>query len=96
MIKRSVYDQLIFKRSTEDGGQYYIGNKGTYLLLFNLDGTESDRIGKAILNRKYLTALFKSKFKTEFVGDVRNEKKFLIFKQTGHNKITIFWIPKRK
>ena len=96
MAKRKIWDKLEFQRVTEDGARYYQGRNGTYLFIFN---GETERAGKVILNRRFLTGLFRPKFSSKVrrhVGDLRGDKKFLLFDETGPGEITVYWTPKRK
>jgi hypothetical protein len=96
MAKRQIWDRLKFQRQTEDGSEFYRGEKGIYLFMFN---GSTDRAGRVILNRKFLTGLFRPKYSAKvrrYVGDLRGEKKFLLFDETGEGEITVYWTPKRK
>lgn len=90
-VYRTVYDKLKLERVAEDGGQFYNGNKGRYVFIFNLKPNGS--AGKVIRNRQFLTSLFRpkhsEKFQT-FVGDVLAERKYLVFQQTEKDEITIY------
>ena len=97
MRKKIVWDKLKFQRTTPEGGQYFKGERGVYLLLFDPKDQVKNRIGKVILNREYLTGLFKSRLSSEeFLGDLRDKKKFLIFRQTGNGKLIIYSKDKKK
>jgi len=91
---KKVFDILKLEKINPDENKYYLGTKGRYLFIFTKG---SKRIGQVILNRKYLTGLFKpqhsEKYKT-FLGD--DKENFLIFQETEKEKITIYLMKKRK
>jgi hypothetical protein len=95
--KRQIWDTLTPERETAEGGRYFKGSKGTYLFLVN--GSAGGRIGKVMLNRKYLSGLFRSKYSSKtkrLCGDCREENKFLIFDETPGRGIVITWTDKQK
>jgi hypothetical protein len=88
--RRQIWDTLELTRETPEGTKYYKGSKGLYVFLFTENGN-GGRAGRVILNRKYLTGLFRSRYdKTGILlGDAAAENKFLIFEKEGPEKIVI-------
>lgn len=93
--KYKIFDVLRLEKINPDSNRYYNGSRGRYLFIFS---TDKGRIGDCILNRVFLTGLFKPKYPERYplwVGDVKD--KFLAFRQ-GKNPdvITIYQTPKKK
>lgn len=94
--RRPVWDRLTFERETEEKARYYKGSRGTYLFLMNGTGNPC---GRVILNRQYLTALYQPKYSAPFrryVGDLKGERKFLIFDKVKPDQILITWAERKK
>ena len=91
---KKVFDILKLEKINSDGNKYYNGTRGRYLFIFTKG---SKRIGEVILNRVFLTGLFRpkhsEKYKT-FLGD--DKENFLIFQETKKEEITIYSWKKRK
>jgi hypothetical protein len=95
----NVFDRLKLERIAEDGGRFYDGAQGKYLFLFGNGNSRDKRIGKVILNKKYLSGLFRpkhsEKFKT-YCADLRDEDKFLVIQEQKKGELVIYWMPKKR
>jgi hypothetical protein len=95
--QKELFDVLELKRVVQDG-RFYNGRKGLYFIQF-INGNDSNRVGKVILNRKFLTGLFRTKYSSKvrrFIGDLRNAKRFLIFDFVSSNRVRVYTKPKDK
>jgi len=93
--EQKVFDVLKLFRRLPDGALFK-GERGRYF--FREEPDQDNLAGSVMLNRKYLTGLFRPKNATKyrkglkFIGDY--DDKYLSFVQSGKDEITILWRPK--